>query len=153
MGNGLALETDRVRRNTASRINRRIDASTRANLRRYADRPRLFIDRRIRRLQREWDIERVLETNASTLALTGIVLGLTVNRRWLLLSGAVTGFLLLHAVQGWCPPVPVLRRLGVRTRSEIDRELLALRYVRGDFGDQLPSPRARRRIGALVGEE
>jgi hypothetical protein len=153
MGNGLALETDRVRRNTATVINERIDASIRANLRHFADRPRFFIDRRIESLQREWDIERVLEANASSLALTGIILGLTVNRRWFLLSGTVMSFLLLHAVQGWCPPVPVLRRLGVRTRSEIDRELLALRYMRGDFEGRLPSPRMRRRVGALVGEE
>jgi hypothetical protein len=43
------------------------------------------------------------------------------------------GFLLLHGVQGWRPPVPVLRRIGVRTRSEIDREKFALKVLRGDF--------------------
>jgi len=31
-------------------------------------------------------------------------------------------FLLQHGMQGWCPPLPILRRLGVRTRGEIDRE-------------------------------
>jgi hypothetical protein len=45
----------------------------------------------------------------------------------------VLSFLLLHSIQGWCPPVPVLRRLGVRTRREIDRELFALKVLRGDF--------------------
>jgi hypothetical protein len=29
--------------------------------------------------------------------------------------------------------MPVLRRLGVRTRSEIDREKFALKALRGDF--------------------
>jgi hypothetical protein len=33
---------------------------------------------------------------------------------------------LQHAMQGWCPPVPLLRRLGIRTRNEIDREKYAL---------------------------
>jgi hypothetical protein len=45
----------------------------------------------------------------------------------------VGGFLLKHAVSGWCPPVPLLRRLGVRTRSELDREKFALKALRGDF--------------------
>jgi hypothetical protein len=39
----------------------------------------------------------------------------------------------MHAVQGWCPPVPVLRRLGFRTASEIDHERYALKALRGDF--------------------
>lgn len=82
--------------------------------------------RRIDALEREWDVERILEVNASTLALTGLVLGLTVNRRWFLLPGVVLPFLLQHGLQGWCPPLPILRRLGVRTRGEIDREKFAL---------------------------
>ena len=80
-------------------------------------------------LDREWDVERVLEVNASTLALTGLALGLAVNKKWLLLSGAVMGFLLQHGIQGWCPPLPVLRHLGIRTRGEIDREKYALLRV------------------------
>jgi hypothetical protein len=38
-------------------------------------------------------------------------------------------FLLLHGVKGWCPPLPVLRRLGIRTRDEIDREKYSLLRV------------------------
>ena len=45
----------------------------------------------------------------------------------------MTGFLFQHATQGWCPPVPLFRKLGVRTRSEIDREKYALKILRGDF--------------------
>jgi len=50
-----------------------------------------------------------------------------------LLPTVVLSFLLLHAIQGWCPPVPVLRRLGIRTREEIDRERYALKALAGDF--------------------
>jgi hypothetical protein len=46
----------------------------------------------------------------------------------------VTGFLLQHALQGWCPPVPLLRKTGVRTMREIDIERYALKALRGDFG-------------------
>jgi len=44
-------------------------------------------------LDKEGDIERVLEVNASTLALTGLILGLANNRKWLLLPGIVLPFL------------------------------------------------------------
>jgi hypothetical protein len=40
---------------------------------------------------------------------------------------------LQHAVQGWCPPIPVLRRFGFRTADEINRERYALKALRGDF--------------------
>ena len=94
-----------------------------------AVRTREAIEQRMAELDREWDVERILEVNASTLALTGLVLGVTVNRKWLLLPGIVLPFLLQHGLQGWCPPLPVLRRLGVRTRGEIDREKNALAKV------------------------
>ena len=152
MANALAMEDDRVRRNTDEAINAKIDADTGENIRYYTTRPRSEIDQRIAELNTEWDIERLLATNAATLALTGVALGAAVSRKWLLLSGTVLGFLLLHGVQGWCPPLPVLRRLGVRTRTEIDRERLALQYLRGDFQETLPTPRPHRRLGALVAQ-
>lgn len=55
------------------------------------------------------------------------------DRRFYLLPAVVVGFLLQHAVQGWCPPMPVFRRLGVRTASEIEEERYALKALRGDF--------------------
>ncbi len=45
----------------------------------------------------------------------------------------VSGFLFQHAIEGWCPPVPILRRLGFRTSYEIDEERQALKALRGDF--------------------
>jgi hypothetical protein len=135
-------ETDRVREHTAPQVLRQIDATTADHVRHYSSQPRHVIERRIDRLDREWDVERVLETNASILALSGLVLGVTVNRRWLFLTGTVLGFLLQHAVQGWCPPLPILRRLGVRTQREIDRERFALKVLQGDL-DHLIDQRLR----------
>ena len=42
-------------------------------------------------------------------------------------------FLAQHSVQGWCPPMPLFRKMGVRTRQEIEREKYALKVLRGDF--------------------
>lgn len=126
------MDFDRVRANTNPDINQKIDSQIEERIRYYATQPRDVISARIEELDREKDIERYLERNAAMLALGGIILGL-VRRKWLLLSATVMGFLLQHSTQGWCPPVPLLRRMGIRTRREIDREKYALKILRGDF--------------------
>lgn len=127
--------TDRVRRHTGEHDLTRIDGMTRENIQAHAHMPRHVLDARISELERTWDMERVLELNASLLALTGAALGATRDRRWFFLTGAVLGFLTQHAIMGWCPPVPVFRKFGVRTQSEIDQEKFALKALRGDFTD------------------
>lgn len=121
--------TDRVRRATRKNVNEQIDRQTENNIRRYGGCDRRMIQQRIDELDSEWDIERVLEVNASTLALTGLVLGSLVNRKWLYLTGGVLTFLLQHGLQGWCPPLPILRRAGIRTRGEIDSEKYAFKAL------------------------
>ena len=124
---------DRVRANTVPEVNRRIDEQIERNIRHYSGQTKEEIYRRIQELDEEWDFERVLETMASSASLTGIVLGSTIDRRWYLLPTAVLSFLLVHAIQGWCPPLPILRGLGIRTREEIARERYALKALAGDF--------------------
>jgi hypothetical protein len=129
----LPSTVERVPRHTAPHINERIRRRTQNRLREYAMRGPMAIERRLMQLDREWDIERVLEANAAVATLTGLTLGASVDRRWFMLPAAVAAFLLQHAVQGWCPPIPILRRLGFRTQSEIDEERYALKAMRGDF--------------------
>jgi hypothetical protein len=125
--------TLRVERQTAPELNAAIAERTAAEIIRLEGAPPAEIAARLRELDREWDIERVLQANASTLVLVGVALGARVDRRFLLLSAAVFSFLAQHALQGWCPPLPVLRRLGVRTAREIERERYTLKALRGDF--------------------
>ena len=99
---------------------------------------RMAISQRIDALEREWDIERVLEANAGTLALFGTWRSIRRGRAWSVLPLVVTGFLIQHAIQGWCPPMVLLRRLGLRSRQEIEVERWALKLLRGD-ADHLPS--------------
>jgi len=128
----------RVPAATSDSVNRRIQQQMQETLAHFAMHPD-EIDRRLAELDREWDVERVLETNASVLALTGVALGYAVDRRFLVLPAAVLAFLLQHALQGWCPPLPVLRRAGVRTAQEIDQERYALKAMRGDFAAPPPA--------------
>jgi hypothetical protein len=124
---------DRVPRHTPASLNRAIQRDIDESVRFHAAHPER-IGARLAELDREWDIERTLEANAATIAFTGVVLGAAVDKRWLALPAMVTAFLFQHAVQGWCPPVPLLRKLGFRTMREIDTERFALKALRGDFG-------------------
>ncbi len=124
---------DRVPMNTDACINASIRRKTENNIAYFASGGSDAITRRLAELDQEWDIERMLETNAATATLIGMTLGITVSKKWFVLPAAVAGFLLQHAVQGWCPPLPILRRMGFRTASEIDYERYALKALRGDF--------------------
>jgi hypothetical protein len=123
----------RVRRSSTDAANKTIDRQTVENIEQYGGADRERIAQRLKELDKEWDVERALEVNASTLALSGILLGAFKDKRWFILPGVVTAFLLQHGLQGWCPPLPLLRKLGLRTRIEIDEERYALKALRGDF--------------------
>lgn len=129
----LPTTADRVSGSTADDINAEIRRTTEQSIARHGAAGPAAIDRRLAELDAEWDVERTLEANASTLSLVGLALAATVNRKWLALPLAVQAFLLQHALQGWCPPLPILRRMGIRTAEEIHRERYALKAIRGDF--------------------
>ena len=124
---------ERVPQHTAEHVNEKIRQQTEENIARFAAAGPAVIEHHLAELDREWDIERTLEANAATAVLVGLTLGATVDRRFFVFPALVAGFLLQHAIQGWCPPLPILRRLGFRTASEIDHERHALQGLRGDF--------------------
>jgi len=141
----------RVQENAAEEIDQRIRRELEARVYYYAQRTYLIGDR-LRELDEEWDMERVLETNLGVLALVGVVFG-AVRGRWYLLSALAAGFLVQHAVEGWSPPLMVFRRLGIRTTAEINHERFALKALRGDFdnvsaGEAIPEERAHRALEA-----
>src|SRR5688572_8417432 len=109
---------DRVPAHTASEINQHIQEEIEANQQYFRQNPEL-IRQRLHELDKEWDIERAIEANAGATGLTGILLFFT-DRRWII------------SVQGWCPPVPVLRRLGFRTSYESEQERRALSSLGGN---------------------
>ncbi len=124
---------DRVPAHTARHINVQIRSNMEARVRRIAAAGLEAIDRRLEELDREWDIERTLEANAASLTVAGAALALFVDRRFAVLPLTVGAFLLQHATEGWCPPVPIFRRYGFRTQPEIEQERYALKALRGDF--------------------
>ncbi|MCD6010961.1 MAG: hypothetical protein K0Q79_823 [Flavipsychrobacter sp.] len=120
------ITADRVRDNTADSINQKIDNEINASIQFYKQQDASVIRARIAELDKEWDIERTLEFNASAVAFIGVILSATVSKKWMILPGLVTFFLGQHAIQGWCPPLPLFRQMNIRTRKEIDKEKYAL---------------------------
>ncbi len=126
----VASTVNRVPRHTSVQTNERIREETERNIAYYLQQGKKAIDRRLKELDDEWDIERVLEANAASLTIFGFLMGTLWNRKWYALPGIVGGFLLQHAIEGWCPPLPLLRRLGFRTAPEIELERHALLQAR-----------------------
>ncbi|HZQ71298.1 MAG TPA: hypothetical protein VFB08_00155 [Burkholderiales bacterium] len=92
-------------------LTRRIRTITVRNIARYHGAPAAAIESRMESLGKEWTVERAVMAGAGLLALAGAAL------------------LLEHALTGWCPAVPLLRRLGFRTRREVEAERLTLRRM------------------------
>lgn len=129
------IRGDRVRANTPPEINQAIDTEIAAMVRFYASKTDYEISKRIEELDMEWDIGRYIEVRASMISLVGLVLGLKKSRIWFTLPAIASTFMLQYAIQGWCPPLSILRRFGIRTRQEIDLEKYALKALRGDFDE------------------
>ena len=145
----LSTSAERVARHTTPYVQDEIERRLDNSVRYFAEHPD-EIDDRLRDLDAEWDIERALETMASSMTLGGLLMSLLGSRRWILLPVIVQGFFLQHALQGWCPPVPALRRLGFRTMAEIHHERYALKALRGDFAQVGPVDDAERDRQALA---
>jgi hypothetical protein len=129
----LPASTERVPEHTSAHSNEAIAEQTAENIR-YFRQHRSQIPRRLRELDQEWDVERALATGSSCLSLIGLAFGFSGRRRWFVLPLAVQTFYLQHTLQGWCPPLPIFRRLGFRTPSEIERERCELEAIL-DSGD------------------
>jgi hypothetical protein len=124
---------DRVKEATPSTINAKIEHEMWNRVSKYLNKSS-DVTSQIHKLEKEWDIERYLGVNMSTLALIGVALTYFVHINWLILPAIVLIFFFQHSVQGWCPPLPIMRLLKIRTRKEIEQEKYALKLIRGDFG-------------------
>lgn len=88
------------------------------------------ISKQIKQLNCEWDTERVIEVHAASLILLSALMGVKGGRFWFCLTSMVGLFLLNHGLYGWCPSLPILRKMGIRTSEEINIEKTVLKMIR-----------------------
>jgi hypothetical protein len=145
---------DRHARHTHRRVNDCISEHTRDNVARYASASPQLLDQRLQELAREWDVERVTAAAAGLGLAAGLILTLVAGLWWLLVPAAIASCLLLHAVAGWSPVLPLIRRLGYRTGCEIAHERYALKALRGDFQrlDAVTTPQEREDLARFEDE-
>jgi len=126
--------TKRVSYHTCNNVNKKIRDETICCINTHKNSDETVLANKIEKLNGEWDTERFLETNAASVVLLGSIIGYKKSKCGLfLLTGAVGFFLLQHALQGWCPPLPIIRKMGVRTAEEINNEKIVFKKIRGDF--------------------
>lgn len=119
----------KVNRNTSTEINKIIQQKAEKTIHDLEDKSNKDIMDRIRQLDYEWDTERVLEINFAVIVLITSKLSLGGHKKWMALSGIASLFMIQHSIQGWCPPLPVIRKFGIRTASEILDEKAILKTM------------------------
>ncbi len=100
------------------------------------------INQRLLELDNELDLETYIQTESSALTIAGAILGLTVNKKWLILPLATSILVIAGIARGRSIPLTLFKKIGYRTRTEIEKEKYALKAIRGDFKYLLDVPNA-----------
>jgi len=100
------------------------------------------IDMRLMQLDDEMDLETYLQTQSAALTISGVILGLTSSKKWLALPMFGSLLVIANFISGRDNPLGYFRKLGFRTRAEIEKERYALKAIRGDFKYLLDVPNA-----------
>ena len=125
--------THRVPLKTCPSQNNLIRNQTICKLNKVKNSSKAEISKQIKQLNCEWDTERVIEVHAASLILLSTLMGVKGGRFQFCLTSMVGVFLLNHGLYGWCPSLPILRKMGIRTSEEINIEKTVLKMIRGDF--------------------
>lgn len=140
--NILPATTHRVAAYTNPEINEMIRKNTLENLLCLEDAEEEELSKRIRNLNSEWDTERFVEAKAALCVMGCSLFGIAKNKYWSFLSLIAATFLLQHALLGWCPSAPVMRKLGIRSAEEINQEKTVLKMLRKDYAHAKPNDAA-----------
>lgn len=114
---------DRVRNRSPKSFTKEIDMETDYVVKNTIQSGAFAIRERLLQLDKEWDIDRALDFLFSTTV--GAQLAVAMKKRnlnYIWFPIVQTAFLFMHTTYGWCPPVPLLRKMGFRTRFEIQSE-------------------------------
>src|SRR5262249_21835110 len=114
--------TKRVILNTNRRVNDSICEKTRERVAHFASATPQMLEQPLCELDHEWDVERITATCVALGMLGGLLLAALFGEGWLVVPFLFATFLLLHALVGWSPLLPLVRRCGCRTAEEIAHE-------------------------------
>src|SRR5690606_11587201 len=126
---------DKVRMHTPSVVNHQLDAEAEHRLAEFLEGGNnpAACHARITRLDQEWEMERVLALGVGVASIAAMLASKGLGRTlWSIpaIGGAV---LVQQTLTGGSLLAPLLRRMGFRSRQEIEIEKYALKSLRGDF--------------------
>ncbi len=128
----LSTTTERVEQNTSPAQQHQFEQQLRANISQYMNADKPALDKRLAELDREWNVERMIELEAPVMIGLGALLGMTLNRKWFGLSVFAASMVITHNTQGWYPLLRLFQNVGFRSQKLIEEERSALRVLRGD---------------------
>lgn len=91
------------------------------------------IEQRLSELQNEWSLQQAVEFHAGMLTAAGGLFTVLFGRKWGLLSLVAGGLLVQYSIEGKCPGLSLLERMGFRSQRDIDNERVALKVLAGEF--------------------
>ena len=126
---------DKVRMHTPSVVNRQLDAEAEHRLAEFLDGGNnpAACQARITRLNREWEMERVLSLCVGAASIAAMLASKGLGRSMWSIPAVGGAMLVQQALTGGSLLAPLLRRMGFRSRPEIEIEKYALKSLRGDF--------------------
>ena len=114
---------DKVRKLSLKSFNKSIDEDTDSIIQLVVAEGPISISERLNELDREWDIDKAVMLFQSGLIIVQLARAMSRPSKNKLLGPLIqTPLLVLHATLGWSPVTMMFRKLGFRTRFEIQAE-------------------------------
>ena len=116
-----------------------VDEAARANREKIAQNVSFYkanprgIETRLEALDEEWSVDKVLQIFTGGASVAAFWFSLTKSRLFNIVPAILGGGAIAYGITGKSPAADLVRRLGFRTRDEIEGERMALLAVRGDF--------------------
>ena len=108
----MTTQQDRVEQNTPDSLNDEIELQLRDNIRKYATADKSTLSQRIAELEKEWYMDRMLITNASSIAGIGVLLAATVHKKMAYLAGSCSYFSVAAWSAGLVSPTSAVPKAG-----------------------------------------
>jgi hypothetical protein len=104
---------------------------------------RQAINRRLRDLDEEWDLEAALEMAVSAVTVIGGILSLR-KKSWMILPFGAAALLMRQALMRHAP-LEFLKPFGLRSFGQVQAERYFLKMIRGDFQKWMTGRREKAR--------
>ena len=121
-----------VAENSPASVNDCLREQAEKSVARYQNANAEQIELSLAQLNREWDVERLIEAESAMMILLGLLIGANFGRKWLVLPLFSTAMLIVHNTEEYSPLfLSFYQRIGFRSTNEIARRTLCSQSLGG----------------------